>query len=206
MSLLAPSGLRDAEFHHSIAIDRASEVIYLSGTTASNARNFPLYLYPEESDLDQSIRVNMEPAFRRRIEAAAMGVEEDAISGDVPIELNAQGEPVIEPRFGNDGRPNEVAIFDYIYGVLHCPDYRETYKEFLKIDFPRIPWPPSPEVFRDVQEKGTQLRQLHLMEDAAIGETPYPFTGEGDSVVGKIAYENGAVFINDMQCFENVPR
>ena len=82
------------------------------------------------------------------------------------------------PRTRARGRPDEVAIFDYIYGVLHCPAYRETYAEFLKIDFPRVPYPPSPDVFWDVSEKGTQLRRLHLMEDAAIGETPYPFEGE----------------------------
>lgn len=96
---------------------------------------------------------------------------------------------------------NEVAIFDYIYGVLHCPAYRE----FLKIDFPRVPYPPSPEVFRDVQAEGTEIRRLHLMKDPAVGETPCPFIGEGDSIVAKVAYENCAVFINDAQCFENVP-
>jgi hypothetical protein len=39
------------------------------------------------------------------------------------------------------GTPDEVQCFDYIYSVLHCPAYRATYAEFLKIDFPRIPWP-----------------------------------------------------------------
>jgi len=38
-------------------------------------------------------------------------------------------------------RPSEVKLFDYIYGVLHSPAYRETFAEFLKIDFPRIPYP-----------------------------------------------------------------
>ena len=32
-------------------------------------------------------------------------------------------------------------ILDYIYAVLHSPHYRETYKEFLKTDFPRVPYP-----------------------------------------------------------------
>jgi predicted helicase len=74
-------------------------------------------------------------------------------------------------------------VFDYIYGVLHSPAYRETFAEFLKIDFPRIPFPPSPDVFRHVSEKGEQLRRLHLMEPAAIGDTPYPYEGDGDDVV-----------------------
>ncbi len=72
--------------------------------------------------------------------------------------------------------------------MLHSPDYRRTYAQFLKIDFPRIPYPASPEVFAHVAEKGGQLRRLHLMEDAAIGATPYPFRGEGDNVVVKPAF------------------
>ncbi len=102
-------------------------------------------------------------------------------------------------------RPDEVAIFDYIYGVLHCPQYRETYREFLKIDFPRVPYPPSPDIFWDVSAKGASLRKLHLMEDAAIGPAPYKFTGGGDSVVGKVKYEGERVFINEAQGFDNVP-
>ena len=69
-------------------------------------------------------------------------------------------------------------MFDYIYGVLHSPDYRATFAEFLKIDFPRIPYPASAQVFRHVSEKGEALRRLHLMEPAAIGDAPYPFMGE----------------------------
>ena len=185
----------------------------------------PLYLYPSETELDQTRRVNMDPAIRRRIEEAAIGAQSatepaGGAEGDIPPPGSAAASGLasptspqgggeesgeIAPAYDAEGRPNEVAIFDYIYGVLHCPAYRETYREFLKIDFPRIPYPTSPQVFRDVQEKGTLLRRLHLMEDAAVGETPYPFTGEGDPVVAKVAYEGGAVFINDSHSFENVP-
>jgi len=59
-----------------------------------------------------------------------------------------------------EARPSEVKLFDYIYGVLHSPAYRKTLAEFLKIDFPRIPYPPSPEVFRHVSEKGERLSQV----------------------------------------------
>jgi predicted helicase len=106
-----------------------------------------------------------------------------------------------------DARPSEVKVFDYVYGVLHSPDYRAAYAEFLKIDFPRIPWPPSPEVFRHVSEKGEALRRLHLMEPGAVGEAPYVFDGEGDDVVaaGYPKFADGQVFINPDQRFEGVP-
>ena len=82
-----------------------------------------------------------------------------------------------------DARPSEVKVFDYIYGVLHAPNYRATFAEFLKIDFPRIPLPRAPAVFAQIGGIGEQLRRLHLMEPAAIGDAPYPYTGEGDDVV-----------------------
>jgi hypothetical protein len=89
--------------------------------------------------------------------------------------------------------------------VLHCPAYRQTYAEFLKIDFPRIPWPASPDAFWDIAAKGGQLRALHLMQPAAIGDTPYPFDGDGDSVVGKPRFEGGRVWSNETQFFANAP-
>jgi len=177
IGLLTSKALRDAEFAHIFATRNITEAILLSGTTGSNAMNFPLYLVEE---LDGSLRVNMDPVIRKRIEVSATG--------------------------SNGERPDELAIFDYIYGVLHCPGYRGTYREFLKIDFPRIAYPPSPEVFWDVSRKGTQLRRLHLMESEAIADAPYKFAGNGGAVIEKVFYEGDAVFINKEQCFENVPQ
>lgn len=140
---------------------------------------FPLYLYPDEQDLDQTRRVNFDAKLWKKLRAKAKD--------------KAHGEP------------DELATFDYIYGVLHCPAYRETYAEFLKIDFPRIPWPTSPDEFWDVSAKGNELRKLHLMDPATIGATPYPFTGNGDNVVGKPRFEDGRVWINATQYFDSAP-
>jgi hypothetical protein len=76
-----------------------------------------------------------------------------------------------------------------------------------------VPFPPSPDVFRRVSEAGEALRRLHLMEDAAVGDTPYPFDGEGpegqDCVVDKPRLQNGRIWINGEgdqgQYFDNVP-
>lgn len=103
------------------------------------------------------------------------------------------------------GKPDELRVFDYIYGVLHSPEYRAMYAQFLKIDFPRIPYPASPKVFADVSDKGGQLRRLHLMDDSAVGETPYPFQGNGGGEVVKPGYDAGRVRINSDQWFDDVP-
>ena len=139
----------------------------------------PLYLYPSEQDLDQSRRINFDPKLYARLQALA--------------------------THPTHGTPDEMQVFDYIYGVLHCPAYRATYAEFLKIDFPRIPWPASPDAFWDVAAKGTMLRKLHLMDPAAIGPTPYPFRGEGDAMVEAPRYADGKVWINRTQYFADVP-
>ena len=68
-------------------------------------------------------------------------------------------------------------------------------------------WTSSPEVFRHVSEKGEQLRRLHLMGPAAIGDAPYPYMGEGDDVVvgGFPKFGSGKVHINKDQYFADVP-
>jgi hypothetical protein len=145
--------------------------------------SFPLYLYPSEQDLDQTRRVNFEPKLYARLQKLA--------------------------AHPDHGTPDELAVFDYIYGVLHCPAYRDTYAEFLKIDFPRIPWPKTPAEFWDVSAKGTVLRKLHLMDPATIGPTPYPFIGDGDNMIDKPRFEGGPatgrVWINKTQCFTDAP-
>lgn len=191
------------------AVGIADCVAELNFFRRGGAYIFPLYLYPDEQDLDQSIRVNFDPKLYAKIRAAA------GLTGKAAAPDSAMVESGAFRTATGDARPDEVKVFDYIYGVLHCPAYRETYAEFLKIDFPRVPFPPSPEVFRTISEQGEALRRLHLMEDAAIGDTkPFKFDGEGDGVVDKPRFEpqpdgTGRVYINgrgtEGQYFEGVP-
>jgi type I restriction-modification system DNA methylase subunit len=158
---------------------------------------FPLYLYPQVGTLETDRRVNVDPKLYAAICKAA-GIDPAHRAGPGDDFRAATGEE----------RPSEVKVFDYVYGVLHSPAYRQTFAEFLKIDFPRIPYPPSPQVFRHVSEKGEQLRRLHLMEPAAIGGTPFPYEGEGDDVVasGYPKWEAGKVKVNKDQYFAGVPK
>lgn len=179
IGLLTSKGVKDRDFAHAFVTQGISEAIFLSGTTGSNAMNFPLYLYPAPEDLDQTRRVNFNPALYEKLQALATDAQR--------------------------GTPDEVAVFDYIYGILHTPGYRQKYAEFLKTDFPRIPWPETSAAFWANADLGGELRRLHLMEAAAVGTPMYPFTGEGDSTVDKPRFADGKVWINANQGFENVP-
>ncbi|WP_339832844.1 type ISP restriction/modification enzyme [uncultured Parvibaculum sp.] len=164
---------------HAFISSKLGDDNFLSNKSKERGYFCPLYLYPSESDLDQTRRVNFHPKLWKKLKGLA--------------------------KDKKHGEPDEIATFDYIYGVLHCPAYRETYAEFLKSDFPRIPWPTSPGEFWDVAEKGGALRRLHLMEADAVGETPYPFKGAGDNIVDKPRFEKGKVYINAVQYFDSVP-
>lgn len=95
-------------------------------------------------------------------------------------------------------------IFDYIYAVLHSPSYREKYKEFLKIDFPCVPYPKDKKQFKALVALGRELRELHLLESPNVSKfiTSYPIAGS--DVVEKISYKDGKVFINAEQYFGDV--
>ena len=155
-----------------------------------------MYIYSEGPDLHSSLNVNFEPKLYAEICKAA----------EIDPAKNARLEDAFGAAVG-DARPSEVKVFDYIYGVLHSLDYREKFAEFIKIDFPRVPYPTSPDVFRRVSEKGEQLRRLHLMEALAIGDTPFPYEGEGDDVIvaGYPKFDDGKVRISADQYFDAVP-
>ena len=113
-------------------VDRVTELNFFR---RGGAYVFPLYLHPDEDNLDQTIRLNLDPKFYTAICAAA------------GIDTANQAGPEDDFRAAiGDARRSEVKVFDYIYGVLHAPNFRVTFAEFLKSDFPRIPYPPSPHV------------------------------------------------------------
>jgi predicted helicase len=98
-----------------------------------------------------------------------------------------------------------IDVLDYIYGVLHSPTYRNRYKEFLKIDFPRVPYPESAKDFWAWAAFGGKLRRLHLMEDVEPKEGIADFPVTGSNEVEKLKYAGDKVYINDEQYFDRVP-
>lgn len=108
----------------------------------------------------------------------------------------------IERIIGEKVEP--TILFDYIYALLHSRAYRTRYKEFLKIDFPRIPYPTDAERFHCLAKKGAELRKLHLTENADSWKTGITFPVPGSNLVESISFNEGKVYINKEQYFGNV--
>lgn len=103
------------------------------------------------------------------------------------------------------GKASPEDIFDYIYAVLHSPSYREKYKEFLKIDFPRVPYPKDVKSFKNFVAFGTELRLLHLLESPKVNQFITTYPKDGLNIVEKVIYSTDRVFINNEQYFGEVP-
>ena len=112
----------------------------------------------------------------------------------------------IEESLGE--KPSPEDLFDYIYAVLHSPWYRERYKEFLKRDFPHIPYPKDTTTFDKLVMAGRKLRELHLMKDSGKwnARRRFPCMGEGSDTLEYRRWENGKIYFNDTQYFDNVPQ
>lgn len=210
-SLLIPRQLAENDFYHVLVEKKISEMCVISNKTKEQNVVFPLYLYPEkdtqtellESKERQTRTPNLDPKIVADI-AKGIGLsftneKEDTAGTFAPID-----------------------ILDYIYAVLHSPTYRETYKEFLKIDFPRVPYPRNANTFWQLVALGSELRQIHLLESPKLATQTkalgigYPVGGD-NAVTRKMTKTSvgfepdevdssiGKVWLNDTQYFTNVP-
>ena len=170
---------------------------YIRSDSTSIDTLSPLYLYPEDTSLATKRFPNLDneilAGIEKRLGLLFTPEKSEEPSTFAPIDL-----------------------LDYIYAVLHSPNYRKQYAEFLKSDFPRVPYPENADTFWQLVELGGRLRQMHLMESPELSPliTQYPVSGD-NKVTRKIVKKDfevideekglGRVWINDEQYFDNVP-
>ena len=111
----------------------------------------------------------------------------------------------LDIRYDHHYSPEE--ILGYVYAVLYAPSYRSRYAEFLRIDFPRIPFPEDAEDFEVLSALGWALVQAHLLREVARRGLA-DFHGKGDRTVEAIRYapQDQAISINSTQAFRPVPQ
>ena len=148
----------------------------------------PLYLYPTADRTD--LFAHLEPSERQP-------------------NLNPTVVSALAQAYGKEPSPEE--IFHYVYAVLYAPVYREKYAEFLRMDFPRVPFTADAALFRKLAGLGARLTALHLLKSSELDPPACRFEGEGDSRIGKerkagLRYESGEqrVYINATQYFAPV--
>jgi len=97
-------------------------------------------------------------------------------------------------------------IFYYIYAVLYSETYRAKYAEFLKIDFPRVPFTKDYKLFSKMAEYGNRLVDLHLLKSTELNSPISRLQGEKDNRVEKLKYDEkaGLLYINNEQYFEGI--
>lgn len=102
------------------------------------------------------------------------------------------------------GQLEPEKLLDYVYAILHHPSFREKYRKFIRVDYPKIPYPKDRKTFDKLAKLGEQLVKYHLLEHENIDPYQISYLGEGDNVVDKLEYKDGKVYINSTQYFGNV--
>lgn len=173
------------KYHHCLVSNNMIDSCYVSNKTSEISYVFPLFTFTEV--VGKTVRTpNLNPEIINEI-SAKLGL---------PFAPDSDG--------GETDSFAPIDIIDYIYAVLHSPKYRETYKEFLKIDFPRVPYPTDVDMFWKMVKLGGEIRRLHLMESPLLDTliTRYPINGSNE--VEKVTRKDNRVYINKTQYFEGV--
>jgi len=114
----------------------------------------------------------------------------------------------IEKKYKKKFAPEQ--ILGYIYAVLHSPAYREKYADFLKIDFPRIPFIETLPKFETLAKLGQELYEIHLKPENVEDTITVIYDGEVEKdVVETVKYQEienkKRIYINKTNFFENIP-
>jgi predicted helicase len=188
-------------YHHCFCTDSMVDKNYLSGQTYA----FPLYKYSKQKN--------------------GIFKEEERTSNLNQYIIN-EIEEELGLKFTNEKEATKstfasIDVLDYIYAILHSPTYREKYKVFLKIDFPRVPYPKDEKTFWNLVKLGKEIREIHLLETNKVEDyiISYEMVEDAENdhnvittKIGKKDWEIintekqlGRIWINESKYFDNIP-
>ncbi len=178
-------------WQHCLVTNGITDDCYVSNKTRERGYTFPLYLYPT---------------------ADSSGTSDSAEPGLSNRQLNLSPKLVTALEEAHGGAPSPEEIFHYIYAVLYAPSHREKYEEFLRTDFPRIPFTADRELFAELAALGARLVDLHLLRSPELDLPNCRFEGQGDAVVARTKAQGfrydpdeQRLYINRTQYFGPIP-
>jgi len=171
-------------FRHALCTNYIINDCTVSLETRERSYLFSLYLYPDPNKKDLFSHL-------------------EESKGKQP-NINPKVFSALAKAYKTDSEPED--IFYYIYAVLYSNIYRTEYAEFLKTDFPRIPFTKDKLLFHKLRECGKLLVDLHLMQSPVLDLPIAKFQGTGDKRIEKIKYDKklSCVYINKHQYFEGI--
>lgn len=181
LGLITARSNKSSEMNHFFVSNKIKETKCGERTTGSCI--FPLYLYPSTEKKD--------------LLSHAVGTEKT-------VNISPEIMEALSSAFKKEPSPEE--IFHYIYAVLYSGTYRTRYAEFLKTDFPRVPFTKEYKLFKKLADYGKRLVDLHLLKSPDLDSPIARLQGKGDNKVEKLKHDAKAecVHINKIQFFEGV--
>lgn len=116
-----------------------------------------------------------------------------------------------------NSRYKYILSMNYSYVLLHSPNYRKRFIEFLRNDYPRVFPINSKQLFKWLSSLVSQLIYLHLLKSPLLNDTSVSYPVPGDRLVEKgfLKFppyspcdnrgDRGRVHINKDLHFEGVP-
>jgi predicted helicase len=186
LGLVTTRQLSSERFCHALVSTEVSDMCFVSNKGKESGYLFLLYLYPSS---------NKNHLFE---ESAEQKEKSPNLNSDLIKQLNK--------TYKTNMTPEE--IFYYIYAVLYSNTYRTKYAEFLKIDFPKVPFTSDYNLFIKMGELGKKLVELHLLSSSELHNPISKFRGQDSGMVEKVKYneEDMRVYINNDNYFDNVEK
>uniref|UniRef100_A0A7C6AA07 site-specific DNA-methyltransferase (adenine-specific) n=1 Tax=candidate division WOR-3 bacterium TaxID=2052148 RepID=A0A7C6AA07_UNCW3 len=195
LGLITSRIIKGGTYHHTLVTVNITDASLLAANTASSSYLFPLYLYRKSTEQEKQSSGSVIMVFEAKAEYEA---KKPNIS---PTLIEA-----LTKTFKRTPLPEQ--IFFYIYAILYSNIYRTKYAEFLKIDFPRIPFTTNYKLFNKMAEFGKKLVDLHLLKLKGLGSSTVKGPGKGDNKVVKVKYDEKEerVYFNQNQYFEGITK
>ncbi len=174
LGLVSVRQVAEKEFNHVTVADKIMN-FRMTLSNKGGAYLYPLYLYKDETGKDKKQKYeNFNTDFREWINA----------------------------HYGKKYSPEE--ILGCIYAILHSPNYRKKYAEFLRMDFPRIPFPKETTEFKRLSKIGNELIDAHLLKRNCDGKVE--LHGDKTEVVSTVKHDKGErLYFNKHQYFAPIP-